>query len=394
MSPSMIKLGLLSLVSCALAVPVFPGTDALSPAAAGRYDHRGSDSHGGRGGGAPVLASATVYSTTTEQVFVTVAPVASGGFAAPSNAAAAASGGFASISYRAVNRRPWYAKSSSTTAAAAASSSAVASVAPAAAAATTPAAASAAAAPAATSAVASVRAVGSTGKRGLAYNDATLTLPFVGKPLVSWAYNWGQNAAGLSSGFEYVPMLWGTASQFTNNWVANAKSAISAGSSHLLAFNEPDLGSQSNLSPDAAASAYRTYMHNNFAGSGVRLGSPAVTNGGGSMGLTWLGNFMTACSGCQVDFVNIHWYDSATNIDYFKKHVQDAYAKTGKPLWITEFGCTSGTDAQINTFLQTVMPWLDGLDYVERYSYFMVSSGLLVSGNSLSSYGSTFASFS
>jgi hypothetical protein len=37
------------------------------------------------------------------------------------------------------------------------------------------------------------------------------------------------------------------------------------------------------------------------------LGSPAVTNGGGSMGLNWLSDFMNACTGCNIDFICIHW---------------------------------------------------------------------------------------
>jgi hypothetical protein len=37
------------------------------------------------------------------------------------------------------------------------------------------------------------------------------------------------------------------------------------------------------------------------------LGSPAVTNRGGDMGLTWLSEFLSACDGCNVDFICIHW---------------------------------------------------------------------------------------
>lgn len=70
-----------------------------------------------------------------------------------------------------------------------------------------------------------------------------------------------------------------------------------------MSFNEPDESSQSNLSPADAATAYMTYMQP-FA-SKAKLGSPAVSNGGGTMGLSWLSSFMTACSGCQIDFVSI-----------------------------------------------------------------------------------------
>ena len=89
------------------------------------------------------------------------------------------------------------------------------------------------------------------------------------------------------------------------------------------------------MDPATAAAGYKTYM-NPFAGK-ARLGAPAVTNGGSPMGLTWLKGFMDACSAdCKIDFVPIHWYDSATNAANFKKHVQNAHDQTGKPIWITE----------------------------------------------------------
>ena len=58
----------------------------------------------------------------------------------------------------------------------------------------------------------------------------------------------------------------------------------------------------------------------------------------------------------------------------------------GKPVFLTEFGA-SGSDDQISTFLEDVMPWMDGQDFVQGYAYFMVSDGLLNSGSSTSSYG-------
>jgi hypothetical protein len=61
-------------------------------------------------------------------------------------------------------------------------------------------------------------------------------------------------------------------------WEANANAAIAAGSKYLLAFNEPDLSSQANMSPSQAAASYKKYMMP-FAGK-AKLVSPAITNGG------------------------------------------------------------------------------------------------------------------
>ena len=237
----------------------------------------------------------------------------------------------------------------------------------------------------------------SSNKRGLAYNDASLLAGFLGTgSKASWAYNWASTAGGtVPAGLEYVPMLWGLQADKTSGWNAIASAAIKSGSSHLLSFNEPDLGPpnpQADLTWGAAADGYMQYMQP-FAGQ-AKLGSPAVTNGPSEqgMGLAWLGNFTQVCTQCTIDFVNIHWYDSASNVDYFKSHVTSAYAAGGnRPVWITEFGA-SGSAAEQQTFLETVLPWLDEQAFVERYAYFGVFDGNLISsGTTLSPLGKTFA---
>ena len=129
-----------------------------------------------------------------------------------------------------------------------------------------------------------------------------------------------------------------------------------------------------------------------FANNGVKLGSPAVTNGGAPMGLTWLSSFLDACTdGCKVDFAAVHWYDSYSNVAYFKQHLQDAHEQTGLPVWLTEFGTIDGNDEQIAGFLAEVLPWMDEQSWIERYAYFMASDGKLLSGGALSTSGKTFA---
>lgn len=233
----------------------------------------------------------------------------------------------------------------------------------------------------------------SSGKRGVAYNDASLCNAFEDATEVTWGYNWGQSSDSLSSSFNYVPLLWGTASSFTDDWSASAQAAIDAGSTHLMSFNEPDLSSQSDLSPAAAAAAYATYMEP-FAGK-AKLGAPAVTNGAGATGLDWLAAFLIECSDCTIDFIPIHWYSGSDEAAYFKEQVANATSVGGnKPVWVTEFGCTDGSDADISSFLEEVMPWMDEQSYVERYSYFMVAEGyLLSSGTELSTYGSTYMTY-
>jgi len=239
---------------------------------------------------------------------------------------------------------------------------------------------------------------GSTGgKRGLSFNDASLTSAFAGTGM-TWAYNWGNSPQGsILSGLEFVPMLWGLKS--TSGWADAAEAAIASGSTHLLSFNEPDFSTQSNIDPATAATNHQNYM-NQFAGNGVQIGSPAITNAVGTsppQGIDWLNQFFNACAGnCKVDFVAFHWYAPASTISYFKQHVQDvinaAAANGVSKVWLTEFQA-AGSDSEVEAFMAEALPFLDSTPAVERYAYFMCAtgSGNLVSGNSLSAIGQAYA---
>jgi hypothetical protein len=207
---------------------------------------------------------------------------------------------------------------------------------------------------------------------------------------VSWAYNWGQRDDS-GTNLEFCPMLWGLKLDFAQTWPGNAQKAIDAGSKCLLSFNEPDLGEQADMSPQLAAQKHIELM-NPYAGKAL-IGSPAVTNSvAPNQGLDWMEQWFSACGGrCTVDFVNIHIYGVDTNT--FLAHLLKAHEMFKKPVWITEFAF-GGSDEEINSQLATVIDQIETnatYSFVERYSYFMVGDGFMVKGNSLSTYGSTFA---
>ena len=54
------------------------------------------------------------------------------------------------------------------------------------------------------------------------------------------------------------------------------------------------------------------------------------------MGTAWLDSFLAACTGCTIDCIAIHIYDSATNIGYFENYISGIGTKYGKPVWVTE----------------------------------------------------------
>lgn len=194
-------------------------------------------------------------------------------------------------------------------------------------------------------------------------------------------------------------MLWGL-DDHTTGWSAAASAAIASGTRYLMGFNEPDIivaWGGSGLSTSDAVTGWNTYIQP-FAGGSTKLGSPSVSNAPAPQGLAWLSQFVSECSGCQIDFLNIHWYcgsgDSVVNaIADFQDHVGKAVAQAGgKPIWITEFryiGSGSETD-----FIDQVLPWLDSNTAVERYSYFMAADNLLLSGTALSATGEAYVSAS
>lgn len=240
---------------------------------------------------------------------------------------------------------------------------------------------------------------GSSGsKRGAAYNEADLVSVLLGSgSKLSWAYNWGQTSDDLSSELEFVPMLWGNKEKFFDTWATNAQAAIDAGSTCLLSFNEPDNAEQSNIDAATAASWHQEHM-NPFSGK-ARIGAPSITNSNiAGESLDWFNSWVSACGGaCDYDFVPVHWYNTieagAEDLFDFVLKVSDA---SGKPVWLTEFApnVDNPSQDQISEFLTTVQDAFDNnstFSFLERYSYFYVADGMLVSGGAATSSGNTFA---
>ncbi|GAA6039762.1 hypothetical protein JCM8097_004209 [Rhodosporidiobolus ruineniae] len=223
-------------------------------------------------------------------------------------------------------------------------------------------------------------------KKGVGYNDEALTRNLD----VSWVYNWSLTQNGeLTAGVEFVPMLW---SDNAGTWLTDAQAAIDNGSTHLLGFNEPDLNTQSNMTPEQAATAWKQYM-SPFWGKAA-LVSPAVTNGGAPMGTAWLQSFQAACPDCwfQVSAVALHWYDAAWNTGYFTNYLTEAHNLwPDKKIWLTEFA-GSGTSEEQQAFLQTVIPWMEQQDWIERYAGFGDFAGNYVNADgSLTALGQVYS---
>ena len=73
---------------------------------------------------------------------------------------------------------------------------------------------------------------------------------------ISWVYNWENwRPQGLPSNFEYIAM------QRTSKGIEGLRSAMLNNHARiLLGFNEPDISSQANMSPDQAVRLWHQYI--------------------------------------------------------------------------------------------------------------------------------------
>ncbi|MEV8513514.1 sigma-70 family RNA polymerase sigma factor [Dactylosporangium sp. NPDC051484] len=213
-------------------------------------------------------------------------------------------------------------------------------------------------------------------KKGVSTNDkfGSNNAPALRDVQAGWYYNWSPNPVANVSGIEFVPMVWGG-----GNVAADLAKAKANGKT-LLAFNEPDLKEQSNMSPQQVLDLWPQLQ-----ATGMRLGSPAPAYGADTPG-GWFDQFMTGIRqrGYRVDFITLHWYGgdfSANATNQLKTYIQNVYNRYHLPIWLTEYALMrfdNGTvypsmDQQV-AFVNSSTAMLQGLSYVERYSWFLLYS--------------------
>jgi hypothetical protein len=209
-------------------------------------------------------------------------------------------------------------------------------------------------------------------KRGVATNTAPGAAFF---PAVRWWYDWSNQGGGASTGIEFVPMIWGSAS---------VNSAIPSASKFLLTFNEPNFHAQSNLTAAQAASYWPTLQAKAMAAGNIPIVSPGMNFCGpdsacnGTSPYQYLKDFFAACAGCQVDYVAVHWYncDLPSLKDYLEPGGSlEGFEQFGKPIWLTEFSCDgSASAADQEAFMRVAVPYLESKANVFRYSWFSASN--------------------
>jgi RNA polymerase sigma factor (sigma-70 family) len=212
-----------------------------------------------------------------------------------------------------------------------------------------------------------------TAKKGVgawAFGGATQALAESG---ASWYYTWSPTPGVAGpAGVGFVPMIWGSA-----NVTASTLSQVKQEGPILLGFNEPDMSSQSNLTPAQALSLWPQLM-----ATGMQLGSPAVAANGATPG-SWLDQFMSgaAARGYRVNFITLHWYgadfDTAAAVSQLESYLAAVHARYHLPIWLTEFALanfggspSTPTPQQQAAFVTAATAMLQSLSYVQRYAWF------------------------
>lgn len=178
----------------------------------------------------------------------------------------------------------------------------------------------------------------------------------------AWRYDW-DNVAPSTLDVEYIPM------RHNKYWNSYSNINNKKNSTHVLAFNEPDKSDQANMSVAEVLAEWPNLLQ-----SGLRLGSPATSDGG----LTWLYDFMERADALnyRVDFVAVHYYKGGWTAAQYYNWLKDIHQRTGRPLWVTEWNnganwtCCEPTYDQQKQIIKNILTMLDTAKFVERYSIY------------------------
>jgi hypothetical protein len=242
-------------------------------------------------------------------------------------------------------------------------------------------------------------------KRGIAYafdqGGASDDLAAL-RPSVTWFYDWGLRPSDAikdsfaSMGVEFVPMV-----HHGGFDVNDAIQAIPQGAKYLLGFNEPNFGSQADLTP-AEAAALWPQVEQIAAARNLQIVSPALNYCGGDCNETdpfvWLDKFFAACQGCRVDYIAAHWYNC--DIPSLESYL-NGMRKYQKPIWLTEFACWFGPNAPYSEadaieYAHDAAVYLDQQPDIVRYAWFTGRTGevpnasLLGGSGTLTSVGDSY----
>lgn len=218
-------------------------------------------------------------------------------------------------------------------------------------------------------------------KRGLSFNNLSKPDLELLSPGVCWIYNWGSSTsiASMLGDYDmtYYPMVWG--GNPNESTIASTQERV-PGCDMILAYNEPNLTDQANMTPTRASELWPNLVAV-AEKLGMRLTSPAMNYGtlaGYSDPEVWLDEFYSkpGVSLDDVDATAAHCYMPSG--EALKSFIRKFY-KYGKPVYMTEFchaqgSITNNVQSQMK-FMCDALNYLENDDMVGGYSWFKERGG-------------------
>ena len=191
-----------------------------------------------------------------------------------------------------------------------------------------------------------------------------------------WNYSWGSKRIDAQPiDVEFLPMIWcgNNAEKMKQSIDIDVKQCIKNGTiKRILAFNEPDQRSQSNMSVECALERWRI-----LESLGISTISPSCAHPMGE----WATSFMSAIDNTdkRVDWVGVHWYGGA-NVSAFQNCMTNVYKAYNRPILITEFAPADWNATTVANnrfspeavlaFMKEALPWLEAQDWIAGYCWF------------------------
>ncbi len=195
-------------------------------------------------------------------------------------------------------------------------------------------------------------------------------------PGISWSYNWGPDQYPAIDelqkkyNLDFCPMAWN--GNFDSSRIRAYKAAHPE-CEYLLAFNEPNLKDQANMTPAQAAQRWPE-LKSLAKELGLKIISPAMNYGtvaGYSDPIVWLDEFFKLVSIDDIDGISIHCYMSYATVT---KGYIERFKKYNKPLWMTEICAWDPAPKNIEQqmkYLSDIINYMECDPDIVKYAWFL-----------------------
>ncbi|WP_052444420.1 glycosyl hydrolase [Flammeovirga sp. OC4] len=191
---------------------------------------------------------------------------------------------------------------------------------------------------------------------------------------ISWSYNWSPlqfdkfMPLTKERNIEFCPMAWNGVNEEQIRTYVQKNPEVK----YLLAFNEPNLTDQANMTPQQAAEKWDD-VKAIAKELNLKIISPAMNYGtleGYHDPIKWLDEFFELVPDHGIEGISVHCY--MTSAAALKRYIE-MFKKYNMPIWLTEFCAWDGNvtpQSQLN-YMSDALNYLESDPDVYRYAWFI-----------------------